>query len=769
MKTNSVQVLLASASIATLASIQPAHGQGEPGAAPAAQAGGQLEEIVVTAQKTEEKLQRVPISITALDSATLETQGVQDVTDLGALVPNVSVAKGFSASGPANPLLTIRGIASSTSAIAAQNSGIAIYLDGVYLSRSVGQAFDLADIQRMEILRGPQGTLYGANAVGGAINIVTRQPSGQFGVKQDFTAGSFGEFRSKTRIDFPEVQGFSAEIIYLHSQIDGYERNLGAGVVWDLNKATYGHMGVETSARDLGSNDVNAIFAAVHYSPPNIDDLSIDYKFDYTDQISVSNGLQLLGLFPAAKAFFPAPYGTCGNCGGGPIILSSSPQTTLNSEFSVPDHIVTWGQSLTVKYSINDWLDATSITAHRSLDLPFTTALGGGNQLFQTTAGRMSEIEFNDSAAGTYQKQWSEEANLHAKTDFVDVTFGIFYFDEGLENILAQLPRVTQNPSLFDRVYSAVNSNLDLGNENLSEYGQATFHVTEQVDLTVGLRESYDDHAVQQILPLPVSSKDTDHRRMNWLAQATYRPTENVMTYGKVSTGYITGGIYQGVPFGQETITTAEVGAKTEWLDQRLRINAAGYWSDFRNYQAVTTNAQLCAPVALCIYNAGAERLYGGELEVTALPVDDLTLRGTVGYTRQSQDGIPLTGAIIANPMPKWDMDFGAEYTLPDFLGGKPSIGADLSYVTQILWGRGGATAPAQFQNAITTPGHFLFNAHATLADLPIGPTTGKITVWGKNIFDKRYFSFILPFPGSFISGNMAPPASVGVDLSLTF
>ena len=205
----------------------------------AAQAVG-LDEIVVTAQRQSQNLQRVPVSVTALGGETIERLKIANITSLNTLVPNLNVS--VQPAGSTVPTLTIRGVTGGQASPGADN-GISLYVDGVYTGAGYGAISDLADIERIEVLRGPQGTLYGRNSTGGAINFITRGPSGQFGLRQEFSVGNRGRFRAKTRLDLPEWNGFSAVISYLHDEHRGWARNLGVGTRWDFTDITDGKIG----------------------------------------------------------------------------------------------------------------------------------------------------------------------------------------------------------------------------------------------------------------------------------------------------------------------------------------------------------------------------------------------------------------------------------------------------------------------------------------------------------------------------------------------
>uniref|UniRef100_UPI0012392943 TonB-dependent receptor n=1 Tax=Sphingobium estronivorans TaxID=1577690 RepID=UPI0012392943 len=235
--------------------------------APAA-AGGGVEDIVVTAQRREENLQRVPIAVTALTAKAIEQRRIMDVADLNNLAPGLNV----STTSGASPIITVRGLNGGGVVLPGIDGPIALYIDGIYIARTVGSLFDLAEIERIEVLRGPQGTLFGRNATAGAISFITKGPTGEWGLKQDFSVGNNDYFRTRTTLNLPEWNGLSASVTYMHIEQDGPVRNL-QNSAYDFSAVTNGRIGVIRSARTLGLKNEEGVQVAVRYEP------SSDIKF----------------------------------------------------------------------------------------------------------------------------------------------------------------------------------------------------------------------------------------------------------------------------------------------------------------------------------------------------------------------------------------------------------------------------------------------------------------------------------------------------------
>ena len=214
-----------------------------------------LEEIVVTAQKREQSLQDVPIAVTAISEASLEANRIVNVADLSGIAPNVTVRPAAGGTGIAS--FTVRGV-NSYGVAPGSDKQVSLNLDGVYISSARGSIFDIVDIQRIEILRGPQGTLFGRNATAGAVSIVTRDPTGDFGGTLLGTVGNFDQRRLRATIELPQIGPFSGYVSYVHNERRGDTVNTNAGVVWD--KTGPDGFGKQVSPRTLGDHNSEAVF-----------------------------------------------------------------------------------------------------------------------------------------------------------------------------------------------------------------------------------------------------------------------------------------------------------------------------------------------------------------------------------------------------------------------------------------------------------------------------------------------------------------------------
>jgi iron complex outermembrane receptor protein len=275
---------------ASLLSWLPAGGHAQQGTG--AQAGEKLEEIVVTAQKREQSAQDVPIAITAITADTLQANRVTNVADLSGLAPNVLVRPSAGSSGI--PSFSMRGVV-SYGVVPGSDKEVSIYLDGVYIGSPRASIFDLPDIERIEVLRGPQGTLFGRNSTAGAINIVTHNPDGQLGLHQELTFGDYNEFRTRTSLSLPTWGPFSAYASFVHDVREGDINNLGAGTFWDRSGPDT-HIGAQTSPTTLGDKNDVSWFAAVKFEPN--DSFRTIYKYDHDEDHFTPDGVAAVGINP---------------------------------------------------------------------------------------------------------------------------------------------------------------------------------------------------------------------------------------------------------------------------------------------------------------------------------------------------------------------------------------------------------------------------------------------------------------------------------------
>jgi iron complex outermembrane receptor protein len=756
-----------------------------------------LQDIIVTAQRREENLQVVPIAVTALTTAALTSNRIQNLQDLNAVAPSLTVVS--PGGGGQTVLLTMRGIA-SFGALPGLNSGVSTYVDGVYQGSSQGAVFDLADIERIEVLRGPQGTLFGRNSNGGAVSITTRRPSGEFHVHQELTYGNYDQFRSKTRVDLPSWGPLSVSGTYVHNQRRGDILNLGAGTQWDFTGGTGGIIGLRTSPKWLGSQNSESFAGTAVLKPA--EGLEIVYKFDSThnNYTDMGQGLAMLGT-GGAGGLAQAAYFAQNPALRTPI-TTERPEA-VNNAFTTPGTLKVHGHDLTASYQINDIFAVKNILAYRSTHIRSTSqldALGGISlatalgPFFPGTAAALGLPGITEIPAliGTInvadQHQWSNETQLNITTDWFDVTAGFFYFHETSDSgpapfgvsgapgggaqgsITAASPYVLVPQGQFrSRIVS----------DSYALYGQSNFHLTDRLDLVLGLRETVDHKYGQDRLsratPAALANFDTRNDKPTWSAGLNFRPTDQILLYGKASTGYISGGQLGGIVFKPETVISYEAGLKGDFFDRRVRANIALYHAKYDALQFIASVPIGGVPTTV-VLNAGTARAQGIEVETTFLPTRGLTLEANFSYLDFKYLTIdPLllaVNGITADQFypatrPAWTGHGAVQYETTEMAwGGRISARVDALYRGK-FFSSFSATSPAML-DAISQPAQVILNARLALTEVPIGPVKAQLAFWGRNLTDNGAVG-AQAFYGYVLGNSYERARTYGVDLTVDF
>ncbi len=754
-----------------------------------------LTEIVVTAQRREESLQKVPVAVTALTQDTLDAFRVTSIERLGSLAPNLTIStQGISI----NPSISIRGINSGTI-----NPGVdpkvALYLDGVYIGRSAGAVFDLADLERVEVLRGPQGTLFGRNATAGAISLITAKPTGTFSVKQLLSYGNYEAFRSRTVVNLPALGPLSVKLSYLHDQIDGDVRNSLKGQSINIAPRGDPHFGRFTFAGRLGQRNTDAFQVAARLDLGA--DITADYSYDLTDIHESGRATQILttvndatgGLVKGLFAFQPLTGGTTN--------LSTKPLDRVAAGTSV-GHTTIQGHALTISYNPTSDLRIKSITGLRFLNQrPFVYDIAGSAgirfslpQFLDLLSGNVARIPTeappgpNDivstlfTARSSRQRQISQELQASYTSDFADITGGAFYFHErapatDLTGIFQPIVagNVVAIPAL-DQTFGSGYTTSIASNTSYAGYAQVVVHLTPMFDLAGGMRVTHDKRKTNLVSTaattgnaLPPGLYQQSYTRVNYTGIVTYRPTDAVNLYLKVATGYVAGGVLSGIPFNPEKLASYEAGAKTQLFDNRLRFNAAAFYQDYRSVQVLGF-----ANGVQSFRNAGRAKIPGFELEVQALPVRGLSLSGNVGYngTKFKEyivNGINMASTARFQYTSKWTGQASAEYDLETNSDYLPFIRFDGSYRSSFYLSTFpvGTTDVAFTETLNRVRPYWLVDGRIGVKDLSFGGITSELSFYGANIFNTRRYSFganIISLTGNYDRGR-----TYGLELKANF
>jgi iron complex outermembrane receptor protein len=789
-----------------------------------------VQEIVVTAQKRQQRLQDVPIAITALTGDALAANRVQNVSDLSGLAPNVTVRP--AAGGTAIPAFSSRGL-TSYGVVPGSDKEFSIYLDGVYIGSTRASMFDLPDIERVEVLRGPQGTLFGRNSTTGAVSIVTRDPKGKFGLQQEFTMGNQDEFRSRTTVDLPSVGPFSAYVTFLHDEHRGDVKNLGAGTTWDRTGPDTG-LGVQTSPKYLGGKNENSVFAAVKFEPS--DRFRTVYKFDYTTNHFTPDATSLVALntaSPLTGSLLEALYSS--QSSPVPFNTAAKRPDAVNNSFIVDSYQKNYGHSLTSTFDATDHLSIKNIAAYRYSYIDSSSQLDGAGGLvftpqavlpaailaaystlppaqapgaipgyaayYTTQVGkRYVPFGLNNQAIG---KQWSDEIQANYSSRLLTLTIGGLYFHQKDQS---GAPLGLSNNLAFQLIDN--NGRIPLGDDatsfnkatSLAAYAQAEVHVTPKLDLVAGGRITHDKKSGdyigggEYVPPAGVAQTDPTYytagnfsgvsdfsfkykkTKPTYSIGANYKPIRDLLAYVKYSTGFVSGGSIGAVSFKPETVKSLEGGVKGEFLDHRLQANLAGFYAKYQNIQSSQGGLNVGHPeLGTVIISQGSAKAYGYEAELTAAPLRGLTLNGTLGYTHIKFGAVNpvLLGANYntyePTLIPKYTVSLSGQYeTRPLFDETTLIVRADANYHTKERAIQPGVVAAIPAFGAIAyIPATWILNTRFTLHNL--GPAHLDVAFWTRNLTNDKSPLFPLDLNNIVLASDFQPARTYGMDVSVRF
>ena len=745
-----------------------------PGIASAQQSGADAQEnagiadIIVTARRTQETLQAVPLSVTAFSGDQLEALDISGFADIGKTVPNLDVQRQFGSASA--PQFALRGVSTGTLKFEA-DAGIGLYIDGIYLGRPAGTAFDLADIDHVEVMRGPQGTLFGRNSTGGAINFVTAAPTGEFGVKAEGTLGNFARRKGRVTINLPALGPLSARISYLHDENRGYVKNLTPGREFTFVEP----FGTIRSAKTFGAENTDAVAVAVRLETGN---LTADYKFDYTDKVSTQLGQQLLGYDPGYAAgvgnppFYTAPPSIY-------VPATTEYQKALALDFTTPSQLKIQGHSLTVAYNLNDNITLKSISGYRKMD-----EFVGGNDI-DGGAYILGGLPFTNisSVQDRHQKQFTQEVQLLGTMENLDWVLGGFYFREtGRDNnpvfigvlfptFTTIQPRTTPTEGNTIDIFGVpsdylAGSDTSIRNKSVAAYAHVNYK-QEHFELAGGIRYTKDDRRevvraaglVPAFLPAGTFNASFDH--WDFDATATYIANPDVRAYLRFATGYLSGGVLGGVEFKPETVKSYEAGVKADLIDNTLRVNASYFITRRSNVQTLGFNAAS----GTFLFSSPHGKEDGFELELTAKPSRHFTFNASYGYLHQRLSDDPVNGP-VSSLAPKNTLSVGGQYDSPEFANGSHvSFRLDGFFKDKRLSDPIANSATSQLT---TLPSRFDMNARLSLVDLPIASTKAKVSAWVQNLTNNHELEFARNLTTTVI-GTFQVPRTWGVDLGIEF
>ncbi|MBG4151737.1 TonB-dependent receptor [Pseudomonas aeruginosa] len=731
-----------------------------------------LGKVTVTARRREEDSQKVPTPITVLGGETLEAQRISRVQDLQQVLPSVNVAYIHARQSS----VAVRGIGNNPASDGLEGSA-GIYLDNVYLGRPGMAVFDLLDIEQLELLRGPQGTLFGKNTTAGVLNISTRAPTFTAERTVEVSGGQDGYFQGRGTVSGPLGETLAGRLSAYRTRDDGYIKN--------IHDDNYLNGGERQGARG------QLLFE------PN-EDFSLRWIADYNEEDS-SNGSMV--VYGAAERFWQR----AALVGASPLRDPQRRKVNINGRQHVSVH--QGGSSLEANWNLAGGYRLTSISAYRYWH--FTPA----------NDEQLNVSAINDTGVEVHDRQFSQEIRLASPTGGAfDYVVGAYAFRQNLGNKtftsygpLADLYLLGANLGALNDTYSKANGKIET--DSFALFAQGTWHLTERLDFTAGLRGTYEEKnaKVERFAPLggaavggggaavrngQLGAYDSgDLSQYNFAPSAllslSYQFSDDLLGYASLSHGEKSGGVNLAVGsapsagadsllVGPERANDAELGLKSTLFDRRLLLNANLFWTGIHGYQATTLyQAPGSTQLVQVLANAGSVRSRGLEFEATALPLRGLTLNFNGSYndvTYLSFKDAPCPAEVSTRPgapsscdlsgqrvvgASKWIANLNGEYQwrLDDRF--QPYVSASYAY-------RSAAEGTLDNSDLSKIDGYALVNLAAGLRS-DLGDGQLDTSVWLKNAFDKDYYlSAFASINGSY-TASVGQPRTLGVSLRYDF
>jgi len=763
----------------------PAHA--EDAAAEGEADGGGLSEIIVTAQKRSENLQETPISMSVLSGEQLANRHVTSLLDLkDGSIPSLRIAPFFSR--PTALIVNIRGIGVlGDSNQPARDQGVGVYVDDIYLGRAQGLGTALFDIANVEVLKGPQGTLFGRNTEGGAVNITTRRPSGSYQLNATAGIGNYGSYKGELHLDLPEFSGLSFKLDAVTAKRNPTVRNLLSGAE-GFN--AYYKQGLHIAALWQPTLNFNALYSF---------DISRDKATPLYFQLLAagSNKQAVLGTIQTERA-------TMANVG--------VPQIANNGRVH--------GHSLTLEYKAGPNLTLKSITAYRELtQAQFDN--GSAASSMSNASGVFTGVNFSRASLAQFrQNQASQELQVIGELPRLKYVLGALWYQEKVEDnaqayFTAQFTNAAGSayvPLIVDPATQAIDRASHVTSSSIGAFGQATWTpalLNDALHLTGGLRWTHDaKHGTLFIVnnALPVDRNgvsrpiplDAAWSRVDPMVNLTLDATPDVHLYGKWSTGYKSGGANSRSQeydrFNPETVSIFELGLKSEFWDNRARFNIAGYAGTYKNIQVdfirpfeTTVNGvttRITRTTLSTINSPGTGGLHGIEAELTLAPLEWLTLNASYAHTYVRIPAAHLSYPNAAGTISTLAVPVYVTYTPSDAASGsidyETPLGSmalrlhlDASYDSGYYVNASDPkyVGPNDPANIYQPKGDsaFVVNGRVALADIAMGNSGAKASValWARNLLNEQHVFYRSFSPTSGLQGFYNEPRTWGVDVNI--
>lgn len=702
-----------------------------------ASAADQVAEIIVTAQRREQNLQDVPASVTAFDSASLAAQSVLNLTDLNSKVPNVVLAP--VGAYPYASAFFIRGLGFADVESTFEPS-VGVEMNGVYLARNSGALQDFFDIESVEILRGPQGTLYGRNTIGGVVSVRTKRPGDSFAGEGQLTFGDHGRVEARAALETPLGDHFAVRASMLYKSYDGFSRNATTGEKVGNNEVWSGRLTLVARPTENLEATLIADFDRERGSGAAFRNASLPGDVYYN--FSPDTGTPTPAV-PAGNSDPTDPY-------------------TIYSDTPLFANLDTWGLAFSLDWVVGG-AKITAITGYREFKDRVQSDYDA------------SALPFFAALRDQKHEQISQELRIASDgKSRLDYVFGAFFMHQSYDITNAQSGLIYGG--------ATVPQIASQSNTAWAGFGQLDFHATDALTLTAGGRYSYEKKRfTNQPLFFPAAQTYRDSwEDFSPKLGISYRVNSDVLAYFTWSKGFRSGG-YNGRaasftsagPYGAENVSSFEGGLKTELFDRRVRFNLAAFSSTYTDMQVGTQGLTSGGVYESIVTNAGKGRIDGIESELQWVLGSGFSIHANAAYldARFKDNFTDLTSDGIDNPTDNSDLPFAYAPTWSGSLG--------LFYGADVGIGRLNGSVNAVYMDDIYTSGgaaNRTSDVQLRPSNLLVDATMGleseagwRVGVWVKNAFDKTVINNTFGLGPLGFLRIYSPPRTFGVDLGFKF
>ncbi|MBK8284660.1 MAG: TonB-dependent receptor [Ahniella sp.] len=691
-----------------------------------------LEAITVTARRREETLQEVPIAVTAFTETAIENMNIQDMSDIDTQVPNLTV---YAARGSSSTVTAyIRGVGQSDP-LWGVDPGVGVYIDDVYVARPQGALLDVVDLERIEVLRGPQGSLYGKNTIGGAIKFVTKPLLPEFSSSTTFAVGTHSQLDVKTSLNAPL----------------GSDAVVARVSVASLNRDGYGEN--RFNGQPVSDKEILVGRGTIGFYPN--DNVSLLLNIDHMDDQSGVRGGRRLNAFNAFDPLRTAPFDDRYDIASG---MPNVNDTSMD------------GASATLNWNIDDAWWFKSVTAYRESETDT-------NIDFDQLPNRITDVR-----ALYADEQLSQEFQFNYTGDQLTGVFGLFWFDGEAGGTVFN--------NFLNASFGTTNGVVDT--ESLAVYGEGTYAINEAWSITGGLRWTDEEKGADVLnrafsnstftTPIATPADFTDSvsfKNLSPKISVDWQATDDIMFYGLVSRGFKSGGFniranvtavpQSARPFDDESVTSFEIGTKQAWRDQTVFFNASYFYNNYKDIQlsvftAFDSNGDGTDDAFFGDFtNAGKAHIQGVELELQAMPTEQFGISGNVAWLDAEYDEFINRGVDIADAQkftnaPELSAAVNVTYTWEAF-GGDLFARAGASYQDKVY-------PTTDLSEVIAQPGYTLFSAGLVWR----GDGPWMFSLQGSNLGDKEYRTtgYNIPVLG-ILTGFYGPPRQYTLAATYTF